>query len=225
MPPPHDPRRDLVIVGAGGFGRETAQAVATLPGWRLLGFADDDPGRHGTTVDRVPVAGAAGTFAGKPEISLVVCTGSPSDYGSRERIVRRLDLPPERYATLVHPAAWVSPSSRVGPGSVLLAQTVLTASCEVGAHVAIMPHVTVTHDDVIEDFATIAAGVRLGGGVRVGRGAYLGSGALLRQGVTVGPGALVGMGSVVLDDVPAGEVWVGSPARFLRPAPQRKETR
>src|SRR5690242_21473397 len=40
---------DLVIVGAGGFGRETAQAVHAINqhggSWRLLGFLDDDPTR------------------------------------------------------------------------------------------------------------------------------------------------------------------------------------
>lgn len=215
MPTP----RDLVIVGAGGFARETAQLVSALPGWRLAGFADDDPRRHGTHVDGVPVLGGAEEVGEMPGVQVVVCTGSPADYGSRARIVGRLGLPPHRYATLVHPAAWVSPSSRIGPGSVVLAQSVLTASVTVGAHVAIMPQVTLTHDDLVEDFATIASGVRLGGGVRVAGGAYVGAGALVRQGLTVGSGALVGMGSIVLCDIPPGEVWIGSPARRLRPAP------
>jgi acetyltransferase-like isoleucine patch superfamily enzyme len=74
-----------------------------------------------------------------------------------------------------------------------------------------------THDDLIEDHATLAAGVRLAGWVVVADAAYLGSGALVREGVRIGAGALVGMGSTVLTDVPAGEVWAGSPARRLRP--------
>jgi len=216
MPAP----RDLVLVGAGGFGRETAQAVTAMPEWNLLGYADDDPARIGTSVDGAPILGNAKEVAAeRPGARLVVCTGSPGDYASRGRIVARLGLPESRYATLVHPAAWVSPTSRIGPGTVLLAGTVLTASVSVGAHVAIMPHVTLTHDDVIEDLVTIAAGARLSGGVRVCAGAYVGTGALVRQGVTIGAGALIGMGTVVLDDVPPGEVWAGSPARYLRPAP------
>jgi len=38
----------------------------------------------------------------------------------------------------------------------------------------------------------------------------------VREGVTVGAWSLIGMGSVVLRDVPPGEVWIGGPARFLR---------
>jgi sugar O-acyltransferase (sialic acid O-acetyltransferase NeuD family) len=215
---------DLVLVGAGGLGRETAQAVSALPDrWRLLGFADDDPERHGTTVDGLPVLGGAEDVASSTGALLAICTASPRDQAGRTRVVRRLRLPPRRFATLVHPSAWVSPSSYIGPGSVVLAQVVLTASVRVGSHVAIMPHVTLTHDDQIEDFVTIASGVRLGGGVRVGFGAYLGAGALVREGLSIGAGAMVGMGAVVLQDVPPGEVWAGSPARRLRRPDQEQE--
>lgn len=209
-------RRDLVLVGAGGFARETAQLAAMLPEWRLLGFLDDDPKRHGGEVDGLPVLG--GLDVTPPGAQVVVCTGSPRDYGSRARIVARLGLPNERYATLVHPTTSVAPTCSVGPGSVLLAQCVLTASVRVGAHVAVMPQTVLTHDDVIEDFVTIASGVRLGGTVRVGTGAYVGAGALVREGAVIGAGSLVGMGAVVTKDVPPGEVWLGAPARFHRQA-------
>lgn len=206
---------DLVIVGAGGFARETAAAVREIPELRLVGFLDDDPRLHGTERGGVTVLGGLSTVE-RLDAAVVVCVGNPRDQGSRERVVTRLDLPAQRYATVVHPAARVGTGCLVGPGTVLLAGVVLTADVSVGRHVAVMPQTVLTHDDVVEDFATVAAGVRLGGGVRVGRGAYLGAGALLRESVTVGAGALVGMGSVVLGDVPPGEVWVGAPARHLR---------
>lgn len=210
----------LVIVGAGGFAREVAQAVQDGDRWRLLGHLDDDPTLHGREVDGVPVLGGCGLLRElPPQIRVVVCVGSPRDYAVRSRLVWRLGLPEERYATVVHPTAVVSGSSVVGPGSVLLAHCVLTAAVRVGAHVAVMPHTVLTHDDVVEDFATLASGVRLGGGAHLERGAYVGAGALVREYVTVGAWSLVGMGSAVLDDVPPGEVWAGTPARSLRPAP------
>lgn len=209
---------ELVIVGAGGFARETAQAVADAGEFTLLGHLDDNAALHGTEVDGVPVLGGCDLVRELPNARVVVCVGNPRDYAARARLVHRLALPVERYATVVHPTAAVSVTSRIGPGSVLLAHCALTAAVRVGAHVAVMPHVVLTHDDVVEDFATLTSGVRLGGSARLARGAYVGSGALVREGTTIGAWSLIGMGSAVLGDVPPGEVWVGSPARRLRAA-------
>ena len=215
-------QREIVIVGAGGFGRETVEAIRALNsagvGWELLGYLDDDARQHGALIDGVPVLGGLEQLASMPDVSVLVCTGHPGDYVSRMRIVGRLSLAPERYPAIIHPAATVSTTSQVGPGSVVLAQTVLTASVTVGSHVAVMPHVTLTHDDVIEDFTTIASGVRLGGRVHVGRCAYIGAGAMVREHRTIGAGSLVGMGAVVTRNVPSDQVWAGVPARYIRPA-------
>ncbi|MFG3296141.1 acetyltransferase [Streptomyces sp. NPDC048179] len=208
----------LVIVGAGGFARETAQAVADAGEFKLLGHLDDNPALHGTDVDGVPVLGGCDLVHELTGARVVICVGNPRDYAARARLVRRLGLPADRYATVIHPTASVSATSEIGPGTVLLAHCALTAAVRVGAHVAVMPQVVLTHDDVVEDFATLTSGVRLGGGVRLERGAYIGSGALVREGTTVGAWSLVGMGSAVLGDIPPGEVWVGSPARRLRAA-------
>jgi acetyltransferase-like isoleucine patch superfamily enzyme len=50
----------------------------------------------------------------------------------------------------------------------------------------------------------------------VQKGASIGANATILPGVTIGENAMVGAGSVVTRDVPAGELWVGSPARFVR---------
>ncbi len=51
---------------------------------------------------------------------------------------------------------------------------------------------------------------------RVGRGASIGSSSTVMCGVTIGDAAMVGAASLVTKDVPAGELWMGSPARFVR---------
>ncbi|MCO8271752.1 acetyltransferase [Actinoplanes sp. TRM 88003] len=203
---------DLVIVGAGGFARETA--AAARPDWNVLGFLDDDESLHGTTRSGLPILGRVATAADMAA-AVVVCVGNPRNFTARRSIVERLGLPTERYATVVHPLASVGAGSEVGPGSVLLAGTVLTADVSVGAHVAVMPQAVLTHDDRVADYCTIASGVRLGGGVLLDEGAYVGAGALVREGVKVGAWSLIGMGAVVLHDVPASEVWAGNPARQL----------
>lgn len=51
---------------------------------------------------------------------------------------------------------------------------------------------------------------------KVCKGASIGAGAVILPGLTIGEGAMIGAGSVVTKDVPAGELWIGNPARFVR---------
>lgn len=77
------------------------------------------------------------------------------------------------------------------------------------------PMCWIAHGVVIEKRAFIAQGVTIAGSVHVGRGAKIWGNASIRDGVTIGEGAVVGLGAVVLSDVPAGETWVGNPARCI----------
>lgn len=217
---PLPPRpRPLVIVGAGGFARETAEAVrainAVTPKWDLLGYVDDDAALKGVEIQGLPVLGPITMAQDLESASVVVCTGRPDNYFSRKQIVKRLDLPLSRYATVVHPTAHLAPSTSVGRGTVILAGVVTTTSVRIGRHVMVMPGAVFTHDDRLADFVTVASRVCLGGGVRVGEGAYLGAGALVRESRTIGSWALVGMGAVVTRNIPRREVWAGVPARKM----------
>jgi len=210
----------LLLVGAGGFARETLELVHAAnrrsPAWDVVGLLDDDPERHGADMLGARVLGPSEAVHDHPDALVVACVATPADPLRRLRLVERLALAPERYATLVHPAAVVPGSATLGAGTVVHATTVLTADVRVGAHVAIMPAVVLTHDDVVEDGVTFGAGVRLAGGVVVESGAYVGSGALVRENLTIGSGAIVGMGAVVTGTVPAVETWAGVPAKRLR---------
>jgi sugar O-acyltransferase (sialic acid O-acetyltransferase NeuD family) len=213
-------RRPLLLVGAGGLARETLAAVRAVnvaaPAWQPLGLLDDDPAQHGSEVDGLTVLGPPEAVAAYPDAAVVICTGSARNPASRRRIADRLGLPDDRYGTVVHPAASIAAGTVLGVGSTLLAGCVVTAPQRIGRHVVAMPQVLFTHDDVVGDYVTLAGRVALAGCVRVGEGGYLGAGALIREGLTIGAWSVVGMGSIVLEDVPAGEVWVGVPARRLR---------
>lgn len=57
----------------------------------------------------------------------------------------------------------------------------------------------------------------------VKNGASIGAGSTILCGITIGENAMIGIGSVVTHDIPAGEVWVGNPARFLKKVEDYKE--
>lgn len=51
---------------------------------------------------------------------------------------------------------------------------------------------------------------------RVCKGATIGAGSTILPGITIGEGSMIGAGSVVTKDIPAGELWVGNPAKFVK---------
>ncbi|WP_159806034.1 NeuD/PglB/VioB family sugar acetyltransferase [Cellulomonas citrea] len=203
----------LLLVAASGLAREVLALLREQGEREVLGFLDDDPGLVGRDVDGLPVLGGIDDVARWPAAELVVCAGRGSARRSVVERLTRAGVTPERYATVVHPGVSTAGATRIGRGTILLAGVVLTTAVEIGDHVVVMPHVTLTHDDVVQDYATLCAGVALGGWVRVGPGAYLGMSSAVRERVSVGAGATLGMGSALLEDLPAGQVWVGTPAR------------
>ena len=69
---------------------------------------------------------------------------------------------------------------------------------------------------IITHFMEPRTGTYSRGQVHLKRNAYIGCRTIICKPVTVGENAIVGAGSVVTKDIPAGEVWAGNPARFIK---------
>ncbi|NMR28219.1 NeuD/PglB/VioB family sugar acetyltransferase [Crystallibacter degradans] len=210
----------IVLVAASGLARETLVAIRAAGEYDVAGILDDDQSLHGSVIDGARVLAGIDGAGWLDNVRPLVCVGLGR---GREKVVSRLDrqgIPQSQYATIVDPSVRVPDNCSVGYGSILLAGVVLTTCVNLGRHVVAMPQTTFTHDDVVDDYATFAAGVSLGGGVEIARGAYLGMNSSVRQKVRVGEGSTLGMGSVLLQDLPPGEIWAGVPARSL-PGPHR----
>ena len=200
----------VVIVGAGGFGREVRDLVRLLGGG-VVGFLDDDP-PAGADLGAVLLSPVDGATVEDPH---VVAIGVPA---VRRRVVERLAGRRARFVgPLLHPTAEVSPSAAVGDGSVLAHGAFVSTDAQVGMHALINWGASVGHDAVLGDCCSLYPGARVSGFVRLGDGVLVGANAVVLEGVRVGDGATIGAGAVVTRDVAAGETVVGVPARPIAP--------
>jgi sugar O-acyltransferase (sialic acid O-acetyltransferase NeuD family) len=208
----------LVILGAGGGAHDvldTVEAVnAVRPAWRVVGFLDDARPAGGLHLG-LPVLGKVGEAARFPGHRFINVIGSDRSYLRRPDVVASAALPPERFATLVHPAASVSARARLGRGVHVAYGVSVGGGAVVGDHVCLCPGALVGHDTVLEDYALVGPGAVVSGFARLGRTTYVGARAVIRQSLRVGERALVGMGAVVVREVAEGGTVVGNPARPL----------
>lgn len=54
------------------------------------------------------------------------------------------------------------------------------------------------------------------GEVYIGKNVFIGINTIIANAVTIGDGAAIGAGSIVTKDIPAGEIWAGNPAKFIK---------
>ena len=94
-------------------------------------------------------------------------------------------------------------------------KVVIGESTLVAAYVYIGPG---NHQQGNGEEALIEREMEIKGGVVIGKHAWIGTRATILDGVTIGDGAIVGAHSLVREDVPAGAVVAGCPAKILRRA-------
>lgn len=108
----------------------------------------------------------------------------------------------------------IDPSARIN--SFVTVDGGLHASTFVGPRCFLMSKTHVGHDAVIRADCELAPGTVIGGHAVLEESVRCGIGVLVLPGKRVGAGARLGAGAVVTRDVPAGETWVGNPARRLK---------
>lgn len=206
---------DLIIVGAGGFGREVAWLVERInaqnPTWNLLGFLDDTAEKANTIIGGYPVLGKIDTAHMYPD-AYFVCAIAASK-GRRSVINRMGDV---KYTTLIDPSVLISNRVTIGEGTIICAGAIITVDISIGKHVIINLDCTVGHDAILNDYVTLYPSVNISGTTNIGACSEMGTGTQIIQGKNIGFGSIVGAGAVVVRDIPEKCTAVGTPAKPIK---------
>ncbi len=210
--------RELIIVGAGGFGSKVLNTVRAInaqsvsPKWEVVGFVDDAEKRVGTMWDGYPVIATPETL---PEVWIKTASFACAigDNRIRREVVERLEKAGFVAETIVHPTAVVADNAELGRGVYVDALCVIAANSRIGAHALINMQVGIGHHVKLGEFSQICPGGKIGGYAVVGDGAFVGTSASVLPGKKIGTNAIVGAVSMVAHDVEAGDSVMGIPAR------------
>ncbi len=207
--------KKLLIVGAGGFGREMHAWCRQHPdhgrAWAFEAFLDDNPEALTPFGSFASVRPLSSHLPAADEV-FVCGLGLPA---VKERLVRPLLERGASFLTFVHPSVILGERVALGRGVVLCPGAVLSADIVLGEFAMVNLNSTVGHDARIGAWSTLSAQCDVTGHVRLGDRVFMGSKSTVIPRRVVGDGVTVGAGAVVIADVPASVTVVGNPARIL----------
>ena len=208
---------NLIIIGAGGFGREMFGAAREAVGFgerfRIKGFLDGNPAALAGFSGYPAIIGTPETYSIEPDDVFVTALGN---IDSRRRCAAMIEARGGVFIPIIHRSASLGPNVTVGDGSFVAHNVVLTADVKVGRHACVFHGTVIGHDTMLGDYSHVYSLVSIGGGVRIGEGASIFPGAKVVPRVAIGDGATVGIGSTVIRDVAPDITVFGSPAERFR---------
>jgi len=209
---------DVIIVGAGGFGREILAWLwqcYSAEEFRLKGFLT-------RARDKQSLAGfnVVANVIGDPE-SYVPCENDRfilaiGDVDARRRTVEALTQQGARFLTMIHPSAVVSESAVIGEGAVLYPFVTVSNCAHLDSFVHLSLYASAGHDSRIGEFCLLSPYATLNGFAVLEDDVFLGSHTMVGPGQVVGRESRVSANTSVLHDVPPLSFVHGVPGRSTK---------
>lgn len=202
--------KKIVIVGAGGFGREIAWVIerinAARPIFEILGFCDDAADKQNGVCGAYPLLGSFSEIKGR--FGLVGFFCAIGNNRVRQEVTMNAYAQGHEPVSVVDPTAVIAQDVKTGRGCFVGIGSVVSVGSVIREGVIVNHQVCVGHDVMVGGFAQLCPGVCVSGGCEIGEGALLGTQAGTIPLKRVGAWATVGAGMTALRDVEDGATVV-----------------
>lgn len=207
--------KELIIVGAGGFGRELLQWVKDINNfqnkWFIKGFIDDNLHALDNLDCDYKVIGAIQEWQPKNNEVFACAIANPI---IKEQITTLLKSRGALFESIIHPDVKIGDYNKIGEGLIAYPNSVITVNTLIGDFVTLLSS-GIGHDAVVGDYCTISSYCDITGGVQLGKRVFLGSHVTIVPKRKIGDDAYVGAGSVVIKNVKPNAKVLGNPAKLI----------
>lgn len=209
--------KNLIIIGAGGMGREVYHLARECEGYgkqyEIKGFLDDNlSALDGFEYPYPPIIGTINDYQILKD-DVFAC--SMGEVHTKVRIVEIIESRGGEFISLIHPNAPINETAILGNGALVFHDVHVGSEAIIGKHVMLQSYAAIGHDVTIGDFTRIDPKVSVIGGVKVGNRVTLHTMCVLNHKVTVGDDAVVGALSFVIRKVKQGITVFGVPAKEI----------
>lgn len=202
--------KDLIIVGAGGFGCEIVHLVETINKnmlqWNILGFIDDTKDIGTEVFHGYRILGSIQNWEPTSNEFYSLGISSPQ---AKFKLYNLLKEKGAIFATLISPFVRIPSEMQIGEGCTI---TLGWFGINVNLGICVNIHGSMIGEAEIGDFSTTTGFTNIAGG-KLGKRVFVGSHAVVLNDVSVGDDAFICAGSIVFSKVKSGtKVW-GNPAK------------
>ncbi|WP_288227718.1 NeuD/PglB/VioB family sugar acetyltransferase [uncultured Enterococcus sp.] len=203
----------IVIVGAGGFAKESAFLVSRLSDFELIGFVDDDTTLAPMILDKPVLGNIDSLLSYSDKIGVAI---GIAKLAIKKEIYTKLKANPNLFfPNLIDSTALVGLEVDLGIGNILMPNITYTADISIGNFNMINISSTIGHDSIIGNFNAIYPNVNISGMVKIGDDNEIGVGSKIIQSIKIGNNNIVGAGSVVIRNITNGTKSVGVPTKII----------
>lgn len=210
--------KNLLIIGARGWGREVLGTVRVLPEYKsgeltVKGFLDDKADAlDGLRGDFPPILSSVEDYEPQ-EDDVFICALGDCHY--RRKYAEMILAKGGKFISVINPTARVTANVKVGQGVIIGAMAVITDNVTVGDFSMIHGFTTIGHDATIGAYNSIEAYCFFGGYSQTGENTTMHVRSSIIPHKRVGNNCSVGFGSVVMRNFGDNLHLFGNPARKI----------
>jgi len=209
-------KKEYVILGAGGLGREleswTSQTLKFNDEYKLQGFIDDNLNALDDLQNNYKVLGRFQEDVILKYHNILLGIADPI---AKSVIHNKILADGAEIISFIHESAIIGKNSELGPGHILCPFSLISCNVRIGKSVFLNLGSHIGHDAVIGDFSSIMANVDIGGGAIIGDNVFIGSNATILPGIKIAANSRIGAGSVVLRNIKKSGTYFGNPAKMI----------
>ena len=213
--------KKVIIIGGEGNGGVIAACIEDNRRrfgdleWEVAGFVND----YETQVCGYPVlsgTGDVGKLLENPEYHFMWGIHMIGRNILTEKTFRKVGIPRERFATIVHKTAFVADSAVLEPGAFVMSNCYVGAQARIGQCSLMMANSLIGHNTTVGPLCHFSVGSITSSYITIGLCSDVTLGAKVIEKVKIGNFAVAGAGSLVTHEIPDYEIHVGTPARFMK---------